>query len=272
MSSIPQKIVTLLSDFGTNDVYAGVMKGVMLGINPDLVLLDLTHDILPQDIQAGSFQLQNAYPHFPVGTVHLAIVDPGVGSDRRAIALETEVGFFVGPDNGLLSPILQIEGKKSAIVLNRPEYWYTSTPSSTFHGRDIFAAIAAHLASGVPFQALGDPIALDSLITLPLSLCQPSSTGIYGNIQAVDRFGNLISNIPKALVQDRDWWVTVATQPFPKRIAYTEVFVGNPLSLVGSHGWVELAINGENAHQIFDIKVGDPIELRWITPAPDVLP
>jgi S-adenosyl-L-methionine hydrolase (adenosine-forming) len=265
-------IVTILTDFGTADVYVGVMKGVMLQINPDLILVDLTHDIPPQNVAAGSFQLQNAYRHFPVGTVHLAVVDPGVGSCRRAIALETEVGFFVGPDNGLFSRILQLEGVKSAILLNQPRYWYKPIPSLTFHGRDIFAPIAAYLASGISLVELGDPIPLDSLTILPAEMYQSSPLGIRGQIQAVDRFGNLISNIPGDLVQLRDWSVAVGARHFPKRLTYAEAAWGEPLSLVGSHGWVELAIQGESAQQMLDIHIGDSIELSWATCSSDVLP
>jgi S-adenosyl-L-methionine hydrolase (adenosine-forming) len=266
----PSGIVTLLTDFGTDDVYAGVMKGVILQINPAIVIVDLTHQIPPQNIGLGSFHLQNAYGHFPAGTVHLAVVDPGVGGGRNAVALATASGFFVGPDNGIFTGILA-DGLQSftaftaqAVALDNPCYWYTATPSATFHGRDIFAAVAARLASGTPLAALGKPVAVERLISLNRPQCQATAIGIQGSVQAIDRFGNGISNISAAAVQHRSWSVTVMGQVFPHYSTYSEATPGSPLSLIGSHGWVELAVSHGDAQQTYGLALGDRVELTWV--------
>lgn len=265
----PSGIVTLLTDFGMEDVYVGVMKGVMLHINPAITIVDLTHQIPPQNIALGSFQLQNAYCHFSSGTVHLAVVDPGVGSARNAIAIAAPTGFFVGPDNGIFSGVLLADrllapnSSIQAVTLDNPRYWHAATPSKTFHGRDIFAAIAAHLASGIPLSEMGKPIAVESLTTLSLPQCQPTATGLQGHIQAIDRFGNGISTISADAVHHRDWSVTVAGQIFPHYSTYSEATEGSPLSLIGSHGWVELAVSRGNAQQTYGLSLGDRIELTW---------
>jgi S-adenosyl-L-methionine hydrolase (adenosine-forming) len=264
----PSGIVTLLTDFGTADVYVGVMKGVILQINPAIAIVDLTHQIPPQNIALGSFQLQNAYRHFPPGTVHLAVVDPGVGSARNAITIAAHTGFYVGPDNGIFSGILA-DGLLApspsirAVTLDNPRYWYAATPSKTFHGRDIFAAIAAHLASGIPLSEIGKPIAVESLTTLNLHQCQPTATGLQGHIQAIDQFGNGISTISADAVHHRDWSITVAGQVFPHYSTYSEATEGSLLSLIGSHGWIELAVSRGNAQQTYGLALGDRIELTW---------
>jgi S-adenosyl-L-methionine hydrolase (adenosine-forming) len=265
----PNGLITLLTDFGTEDVYVSIMKGVMLQIGPALTTVDLTHQIPPQNIALGAFQLRNAYPHFPLGTVHLAVVDPGVGSARGAIALATTAGFFVGPNNGIFSGVLvdtlQGDGKlkSHAVTLDNPDYWYVSSPSHTFHGRDIFAAIAAHLGSGISLFELGTPIALDRLITLDLPQFQSSETGLKGCIQAIDGFGNGISSIPARVLPGKAWLVSAAGQTFPSHSTYSDTAPGSPLSLIGSHGWVELAVNGGNARQQYGLSLGDPIDLTW---------
>ncbi len=267
----PSGIVTLLTDFGTEDVYVGVMKGVILQINPAIAIVDLTHRIPPQNIGLGAFQLQNAYRHFPPGTVHVGVVDPGVGSTRNAIALATAAGFFVGPDNGIFTGVLADKSldpnavANQAFTLDNPRYWYTSSPSKTFHGRDIFAAVAAHLASGIPLSEMGQSVAIEHLVTLNSSQCQPTATGLQGCVQAIDRFGNVVSNISAAAVRHRrSWCATAAGRAFPYYSTYSEVPLGRPLSLIGSHGWVELAVGGGNAQQAYDIALGDRIELTWI--------
>jgi S-adenosyl-L-methionine hydrolase (adenosine-forming) len=266
----PSGIVTLLTDFGTEDVYVGVMKGVILQINPAIAIVDLTHQIPPQNIELGAFQLQNAYCHFPAGTVHLAVVDPAVGSARNAIALAASDCFFVGPDNGifnwiLANRLLATDAADHAVVLDNPRYWYTSSPSRTFHGRDIFAAVAAHLASGIPLSEMGKSVAIEHLVTLDSPQCQPTATGLQGCVQAIDRFGNVVSNISAAAVRPhRSWFATAAGRAFPYYSTYSEVPLGRPLSLIGSHGWVELAVSGGNAQQTYGLSLGDRIELTWV--------
>lgn len=240
-------LITLLTDFGLNDVYVGVMKGVIARINPSLTVVDLTHQIPPQNIQAAQFNLLNAYSYFPAGTVHVAVVDPGVGGARRSIALELADGFLVGPDNGIFTGLLAQRSVVQGVELTNTDYWRVPQPSNTFHGRDIFAAVAAHLASGVSLLNLGTPIDLASLVQLPLAVCTPTPAGFSGHIQYIDRFGNAITNIPGDYVQGKAWSVTIGKRTIPGCRTYSDVSPGQPLALVGSHGWVEIAINGGDA-------------------------
>lgn len=251
-----QRLMTFLSDFGDRDVYVGIMKGVIAQINPRLRVVDLTHQIPPQDIAAARFCLMNAYPYFPVGTVHVAVVDPGVGSKRRAIAVEFAQGFLVGPDNGIFSGVLSQSPAMSttgyayaAVELTNLNYWRTPQPSKTFHGRDIFAPVAANLANGVPLKQLGQEIDPASLVKLDIAECkQTSNDVVLGCIQYIDHFGNLVSNIPASYVQGKNWYVQAAGLSIPGCETYNDVNVGELIALVGSHGWVEIAINSGNAH------------------------
>ena len=152
------RIITLLTDFGLSDVYVGVMKGTIAQINPQLKVIDITHQIPSQNIAAARFCLMTAFAYFPPGTVHVAVVDPGVGSKRRPVAIKCANCFLVGPDNGLFSGVLSRESARSSVELTNSQYWRTPQPSSTFHGRDIFAAAGAHLANGVALEDLGEAI------------------------------------------------------------------------------------------------------------------
>ncbi|WP_413173528.1 S-adenosyl-l-methionine hydroxide adenosyltransferase family protein [Anabaena azotica] len=258
---IQSKILTLLSDFGDHDVYVGVMKGVIAQINPNLTLIDLTHQIPPQNIAAARFCLMNAYNYFPKGTVHLAVVDPGVGSQRRAIALKLEQGYLVGPDNGIFSGITSKNQILAAVELTNLNFWSTSQPSSTFHGRDIFAPVAAHLASGVNLQELGREINPETLVKLDIAECRETTNGVVGCIQYIDHFGNLVSNIPASYVKDKSWCVQMKDLSIPGYAAYSDVQIGEALALVGSHGWVEIAINSGNAEIQLQINWQDELEV-----------
>ncbi|MBR8833371.1 MAG: SAM-dependent chlorinase/fluorinase [Stigonema ocellatum SAG 48.90 = DSM 106950] len=242
-----QPLLTLLSDFGNGDVYVGVMKGVIAQINPTLTVVDLTHHIPPQNITAARFCLMNAYSYFPVGTVHVAVVDPGVGGVRRAIAVELAQGFLVGPDNGIFSGVLSQNPALAVVELTKSEYWRTAQPSRTFHGRDIFAPVGAHLASGVPLKHLGREIDPATLVMLDIAQCSQTETGVVGYIQYIDYFGNLVTNIPGSYVQGKSWSVQMAGLSIPGCETYGNVKVGDAVALVGSHGWVEIAINSGNA-------------------------
>ena len=306
-------MITLLSDFGNQDAYVAIMKGVIAAIAPAETPCDLTHQILPQDILSARFNLKLAYPHFPSGTVHLAVVDPGVGSSRKAIAVQcsSDQGhcFLVGPDNGVLSGVFEdfMDDSKghqvAAVALTNPYYWRSrlteSIPSCTFHGRDIFAPVAAHLANGVALEALGtriDPhtltksdlpafkwvknaLASDRLLSksdcLPLKSEAESvrinhRTRCIGCIQHVDRFGNLISNIPEDAVSGSRWQVTLETARGPLAISsiktYSDVPLGELAALMGSHGWVEIACNSASAAAALDLPlegiVGSPVKVQ----------
>ncbi|MGH8001885.1 MAG: SAM hydrolase/SAM-dependent halogenase family protein [Brasilonema sp.] len=256
-------MITMLSDFGDRDIYVGVMKGVISQINPELKVIDLTHQIPPQNIATARFCLMNAYSYFPVGTVHLAVVDPGVGGMRRAIAVEFANGFLVGPDNGMFSGLLSQSPAIAVVELTNPDYWRTPQPSRTFHGRDIFAPVAAHLASGVPFTSLGNPIDSTALVQLNISDCILTETGIAGSIQYIDHFGNLVTNIPGSYVQGKTWYVKAAGLKMTGCEAYSDVKVGDAIALVESHGWVEIAINRGNAQSLLQFELGDTVELAF---------
>ncbi len=257
-------MITLLTDFGLADVYVGIMKGVIAGIHPQAHVIDLTHQVPPQNIALGSFQLGNAYPHFPPGTIHVAVVDPGVGSHRRAIAIQMPSGILIGPDNGLFSHVLMYEDAIAVVELTNSQYWYSQQPSKTFHGRDIFAPAAAYLAKGLSLQALGPKRSLSSLTTLPtLYTWQPTQNGGIGNIQAIDYFGNLITNIPARELQNSSWTLQVGQHHINCAPSYTTTEDPPTLkALIGSHGWLEIALPNGSAHQILNSKIGDQVQLH----------
>lgn len=255
------RIITLLTDFGLSDVYVGVMKGVIAQINPALTVVDLTHQIPPQNIAAARFNLMNAYPYFPGGTVHIAVVDPGVGSHRRAIALQLDVGFLVGPDNGLFSGVLNQNRVIKAVELTNPNYWRTPTPSTTFHGRDIFVTAGAHLASGVPLEQLGEVIDPKTLVQLTIPERALTVDGVAGCIQYIDHFGNLITNIPAIDVQGKTWSVAVGDQVILSSQTYSDLPLGEVVALIGSHGWVEIAVNGGSARSQLQLDWGDTVQV-----------
>lgn len=255
------RLITLLSDFGLQDVYVGVMKGVIAQLNPSLMVIDLTHQIPPQNLMAARFNLMNAYSYFPKGTVHLAVVDPGVGSHRRAIAVQISSGFLVGPDNGIFSGVLSQSPAIASVELTNPQYWYSLHPSSTFHGRDIFAPVAAHLANGVPIEMLGSEIAPETLVHLSLPMCTSTNLGVVGTIQAIDHYGNLITNIPGTCVEGRAWAVEIGERIVPGGQTYSDKKPKELVSLVGSHGWVEIAVNGGSAQSDLQQEYGNQVEV-----------
>jgi len=264
-------VITLTTDFGLEDSYVAAMKGVILGINPQATIVDVTHTVPPQDIQAGAFALLGAAPYFPKGTVHVAVIDPGVGSERRAIAMQAGGYFFIGPDNGVLTLAAQVHNLRrklslvrpsstlKAIHLLNPEYWLSEV-SSTFHGRDIFAPVAAHLSSGEPFDNFGLPIEDYTLIELKPPIERDDA--LIGEILYIDRFGNLISNIlnwriPEVREQAR---VEIAETCFCGIFqTYSNAKLGEPLALIGSSGFLEIAVRNGNAARQLDAKIGDTV-------------
>ncbi|HEY9617416.1 MAG TPA: SAM-dependent chlorinase/fluorinase [Microcoleaceae cyanobacterium] len=267
------RILTLLTDFGLQDPYVGVMKGAIAQVNSQVTVIDLTHQIPPHDIASARFALMSAYPYFPAETVHVVVVDPGVGSSRRAIALAIgtdttqPTGFLVGPDNGVLSGVWQQHLVLEAVELTNTDYWRTANPSTTFHGRDIFAPVAAHLASGVPLAALGTTIAINTLheVDIPAriykkDLSQPA-TSITGCIQAIDHFGNLITNIPAIDVLEKEWLAIVNGIALCGKQTYSERHSGELLALVGSHGWVEIAVNQGSAQATLKLTIGNSVQV-----------
>jgi len=256
-------IITLLTDFGLEDVYVGIMKGVIAQINLDICVVDLTHRIPPQNVALGSFQLENACEHFPFGTIYVGVVDPGVGTARRAVAIQTCFGMLVGPDNGLFSHMLKRHGAIAAVALKNNQYWYAEKPSNTFHGRDIFAPVAAYLASGVPLREFGPSVDPDSLCILPtINPWQPNGDGGVGSIQAIDHFGNLISNIPASQIHHHSWSLQIGQHHIPSATSYAKTrFHPTLRALVGSHGWLEIALPNGSAQEFLHSKLDDSVQL-----------
>ncbi len=241
------------------------MKGVVLRTHPAAQLVDLCHAIRPGDIPGGAFVLEQSALFFPAGTVHVAVVDPGVGSPRSAIALQTARYFWVGPDNGLLARAVEKDGGAIACVrLENPEYLLTPI-SRTFQGRDVFAPAAAHLARGTPLRALGR--SESNYARLPVSLATDRDDHWTGAVVYVDRFGNAITNIPESAPIFRVG--TDVKVRFPGREVivpvgayYQAVGVGFPVAVLGSSGFLEIAINGGSAAEALQLEIGTPVEAR----------
>ncbi len=258
------RLITLTSDFGLHDAYVAIMKGVILGIAPDTTFVDITHVISPQDVMEAAFVLKNSIPYFPDNTIHLAVVDPGVGTTRKAVALRKDNQWFIGPDNGLFSLLLSGAPPEEAVELNNIDYWLTPTPSNTFHGRDIFAPVAAHLAAGVPLSELGSP--LEALVPLHWALPIADQQGIQGWIVHVDRFGNCITNISHSLIDEqrngKSMKCYVGSAIIDKiESTYRDTASGEPLMLFGSNDLLEIAVNTGNASELLNIRKGSPINL-----------
>jgi S-adenosyl-L-methionine hydrolase (adenosine-forming) len=249
-------VITLLTDFGLADTYVGQVKGAMLAIAPAATLVDLTHAVPPQDIRAGAFLLWSAVEVFAAGTLHLAVVDPGVGSSRRAIALRAQRGdVFVGPDNGLLVPAaMRLGGIQHAVELTQERYWRPS-PSSTFHGRDIFGPVVAHLATGVPLEAVGQPIS--DLAHLAL----PEPRGLQGEVLHIDAYGNLVTNLPAQRLPAR-FRLTILGHTAEQAPNYQAVRPGELLALPGSAGLLEVSARDANAATITGATRGTPVSLQ----------
>jgi len=255
------RTITLLTDFGLRDSYVGILKGVIICLSPYLKIVDLTHEIPPQDVRAASFCLAAAYPYFPRGTIHVAVVDPGVGTQRRAVAVALEGAVLVGPDNGVFTGVLQKQAVKVAVALTRTEFWLSKNPGPTFHGRDIFATAAAYLASGIPLFRLGTPIDPATLVRFDFPAWTEAVDGFSGFVQYVDAFGNLVTNIPGCVVEGKRWKIEAADQEIPAGRTYDDVLPGAPVALVGSHGFVEIALNSGNAQVLLSMNVDDPVKV-----------
>jgi S-adenosylmethionine hydrolase len=234
------------------------MKGVILGVAPGVQIVDVSHEISPQDIRQAAYVLSRTAPYFPAGAVHIAVVDPGVGGARRPLLVTTPSAAFVGPDNGLFTFALETPGA-CAWALDQPAYWLPAV-SRTFHGRDIFAPVAAHLANGVPPDCLGRPIADAARLHVPLPARQGNNR-ITGHVIHVDRFGNLISNVPGAWVAEGAWSCLIASQRIPRILTtYAAAAAGELVALVSSGGTVEVAVREGNAAQMLRTSAGQPIE------------
>lgn len=253
----PSNLITFLSDFGISDTYVSQVKGVILSVNPEAKIIDITHNVHPGDVQSAAYLLWSAYRFFPAGTVHLAVVDPGVGTKRRGIIVETERYFFVGPDNGLFTMLLKEVRIKRVIEINSGLF---RGISNTFHGRDIFAPVAAQLSRGVPSKKFGDEIAPDKLQFLKISESVIEGDKINGRIIYIDNFGNLITNIPASALKAKRIRVLIKNRRISglKR-TYGDAPKGNLLALINSSGLLEISLNSGSAVKLLKCRQGEKV-------------
>jgi len=258
-------LLTLTTDFGMEDGNVGVMKGVILGLNPQAVIVDLSHDIPPQGIANAAYVLRRAYQFFPQGTIHVVVVDPGVGTDRRPIAVPSSRALFVAPDNGVLSYVLdhlrEIGDHPQAVHLNNPAYWLPEV-SHVFHGRDIFAPVAAHLSLGLPIDDLGPRI--DDLVALPAAHHMRQPGRVAGQVMHVDHFGNLLTNISRSdlLPLGR----TVTTTVGEVRInglctTFGHGHNGQLIAYIDSSGHLAIAVVNGSAQELLYSREGERVEV-----------
>jgi len=262
-------IITLLTDFGVIDEYVGIMKGVILSINPLAAIVDITHHIAPQDLIQTAYVIESSYVYFPQGTVHIIVVDPGVGGDRAIIALERMGHILLAPDNGVLTLLFEAGNLGPIIRVENPSYFLDSI-SQTFQGRDIFAPVGAYLSKGIELEVLGSPVDQKDLVCL--SIQKPfisEESELVGLIVWIDRFGNLITNIDfssldKFCTSDRraPQGVKIGGQlitGFSK--SYGSVGLQKPLAIIGSRGYLEIALNCGSAENYFGAKKGDAVRV-----------
>jgi S-adenosylmethionine hydrolase len=245
-------IIALLTDFGTRDHYVGAMKGAILSIAPDAQVVDVLHEVEAHDVEAGAFALGAAYPAFPAGTVFVAVVDPGVGTSRRGLAVEAGVHRFVGPDNGLMTPVFEDHPEARVHELVNRRFWRDEV-SPTFHGRDVFGPVAAHLLLGAGLAELGPPVTDARRLTV--APVRSAGAGEWeGVVVHADRFGNLVTNVTGRALQEilgatgnAGIDVVVAGVRAPLVTTYADVPGGAACALVGSSGRLEIAVNGGSA-------------------------
>lgn len=267
-------IITLLTDFGLADEYVGVVKGVILSINPSATIVDITHQVDPQDLVQAAYIIKASCSFFPEHTIHVIVVDPGVGSQRDIIALKRNGQVFIAPDNGVIGSVLDDGVLDCAVRVERSVYWAESV-SRTFHGRDIFAPVAAHLSKGLDIRQLGSAVNPEDLVRLPIPGPYVTQDGeLVGHIISIDRFGNLITDI------DRNYLEKLCKSAQYDHIdihigtskisgvsqSYCDVGAGAPLSLIGSRGCLELAVNCGSAARFFHAVKKDLVRIRIPVP------
>jgi S-adenosylmethionine hydrolase len=259
-------IITLLTDFGLTDEYVGVLKGVICGINPAAAIIDVTHGIAPQNVVAAAYTLKAAYSYFPQETIHVAVVDPGVGTGRDVVAVRCAGYLFLAPDNGLLAPILKEHAPEEGYRVENEDF-FRHPVSPTFHGRDVFAPVAAHLSRGLPLNALGRPLNFEALQPLGVQGPRMDPSGVLeGEIVGVDRFGNLITNISSKHLAELgtgkldillgDRIITAMTR------AYAHGRAGEILALLGSRNCLEIAVNGASASNTLNMTHGGVVRIK----------
>jgi S-adenosylmethionine hydrolase len=255
-------LISLLSDFGYKDPFVGIMKGVIARLAPAAQVMDLTHGIPPQDLVAAALVLRHSCGYFPSGTIHVAVVDPGVGGARRPLLIESNGHLFIGPDNGVLSLAVQAQAVPRVVHLSNPEY-HLQPASSTFHGRDVFASVAAHLARGVAPAAFGETV--DQYVRLAVPEPVRSEREVAGQIVYIDRFGNLFTNIQE---EDLRYWIpenaSIAVRDVTVRgvaTHYAAAANGALVAVINSWGLLEIAVNNASAERRLGAQVGDKVRV-----------
>ncbi|MGQ9506267.1 MAG: SAM hydrolase/SAM-dependent halogenase family protein [Candidatus Bathycorpusculaceae bacterium] len=261
---MPRSIITLTTDFGLKDPYVAEMKAVILSINPKAIIVDITHQIEKFNVIMGAYVLASASKYFPKGTVHVAVVDPGVGTRRRSILIETKRAFYIGPDNGVLALAAKNQGIKHVYEIRNKKFMMSKI-SDTFHGRDIFAPAAAYLTRGVQPAEFGPEI--DEIVTPKFAKVVRRDDAFFGEVLHVDDFGNVVTNFGekelKALSVRNAVDLEIKGVNLKLKLckAYAEVEAQKPLAIIGSHNFLEISINQGNAAKTFHIEVGDKVKL-----------
>ena len=251
-------VITLLTDFGDRDGFTGIMKGIIAGINPDAGVIDISHQIEQGDINSAAFVLASSYKYFQEKSIHVVVVDPGVGSQRRPILVQTQNYYFIAPDNGVLKWIYAENKNVNVYHLNNPKYFLPEI-SQTFHGRDVFAPIAAHLSNGIAVTKLGTRIT--DYLTGKLELAEQKRNQIAGKVVYIDRFGNLITNIPKTLFTNKNLKSIRIKETVINKISqyYAQETTDSLVALVGSHNFLEIALVNGNAQKFLNVQIGEPV-------------
>ena len=263
-SKVSNPVITLTTDYGTNDHLVGTMKGVILKINPDVTIVDITHNVTPFDLLDGALTIGSAYSYFPPKTVHIVVVDPGVGTERRPLLVSAQNQYFVAPDNGVLSVIYERE--ENVVVRHaNVEHYYLSPVSKTFHGRDIFAPVAAWLTKGWQTPSMGDEITDFKKFAMPKP--KAADGGLKGVVLRVDAFGNLITNfraenLPEGAAENGHFQIQVGTQVVKKLVdTFARGAAGEPIAYIGSSGYIEIGINKGSAARTLSLGRGTPVVL-----------
>lgn len=261
-------VISLLTDFGLTDAYVGIMKGVILATAPTARIVDLSHEITPGGVVQAAHRLSTSYAYFPKKTVHTVVVDPGVGSHRAIVAVAAADHIFLAPDNGVLSRVLENTSVATAIRVENRQF-FREPVSQTFHGRDIFAPVAAHLALDTPIHQLGPAIDPGTLVRLTITPPVTTATGeVIGTIIDIDRFGNLISDIGDELITGPPHPSEPTVHIGRHRLSglsrtYTAVASGKPLAIIGSRGTLEISVNCGDARTYFSADIGDTVRIKY---------
>ncbi len=258
-------IITLTTDFGTGSPYVAAMKGVILSINPEVTLVDLTHDVPAQDVRHAAMVLDSVCPRFPENTIHVAVVDPGVGTERAIVYARMGGQQYIAPDNGVLSRLAERHRPEQIFRLANPEFWLPEV-SNTFHGRDIMAPAAAHLTRGAPPERLGPP--QDGLVAMQWLRVHRGERRLEGAVEQIDSYGNLITNITAEMLEgrptdERACIICNIYETFGIYRTYAEQPPGTLVAIIGSTGQLELAVVGDNAARRLGIEIGMPVIVAW---------